>query len=167
MNVSSARPLALAGYPIALLLIVSSALDTVPKILPAALGSQDWRYGALGLVFNSMVTPLLGLAIAAGTAIFAGHRRMLIALSVIFLVTALFTVVGGILFLVDFGNLSSGLSERIGPSFRVATWKTAIIVALILPVATWFGIGGLRAARSAVQRAGSQGSSGAGLVVGQ
>lgn len=165
MNVSSARPLALAGYPIALLLITSSALDTVPKILPAALGSQDWRYGALGLVFNSMVTPLLGLAIAAGTAVFVGHRRTLIALSVIFLISALFAVVGGIMFLVDFGGLSSGLSERVGPSFRVATWKTTIIVALIIPAALWFGIGGFRVARSA--GAGPQGSSSSGLVVGQ
>jgi hypothetical protein len=160
----AARPLALAGYPIALLLIVTSLLDTLPKILPADVGSRDWRYGALGLVFNSMVTPLLGLAIAAAAAIVARHWGTVRLISVVFLALAVLAVLGGLLFIVDFSALASSLSERVTPGFKVATWKTVAIVLLAAPVAAWLGIGGLRAARADVGPAGSQGSSG--LVVG-
>lgn len=160
----AARPLALAGYPIALLLIVTSLLDTLPKILPADFGSRDWRYGALGLVFNSMVTPLLGLAIAAAAAIVARHRGTLRLISGAFLALAALAVLGGLLFIIDFSALTSSLSERVTPGFKVATWKTVAIVLLAAPVAAWLGIGGLRAARAGVGPEGSQGSSG--LVVG-
>ena len=161
----AARPLALAGYPIALLLIVTSLLDTFPKILPADVGSRDWRYGALGLVFNSMVTPLLGLAVAAASAIVARHVGTLRIVSGVFLALAVFAVLGGILFVVDFTALSAGLSERVTPGFEVATWKTVAIVLLAIPVAAWLGIGGLRAARAEAGSAGSR-SNDAGLVVG-
>lgn len=162
-TIPAARPLALAGYPIALLLIVTSLLDTLPKILPADLGSRDWRYGALGLVFNSMVTPLLGLAIAAASAIVARHWGTLRLISVVFLALAVLAVVGGLLFIVDFSALASSLSERVTPGFKVATWKTVAIVLLAAPVAAWLGIGGLRAARA---DEGPEGSQGAGLVIG-
>jgi hypothetical protein len=161
----AARPLALAGYPIALLLIVTSLLDTFPKILPADMGSRDWRYGALGLVFNSMVTPLLGLAIAAASAIVARHVGTLRLISGLFLALAVFAVLGGLLFIIDFNALSAGLSERVTPGFEVATWKTVAIVLLAIPVAAWLGIGGLRAARAEAGSAGSR-SNDAGLVVG-
>jgi hypothetical protein len=160
----AARPLALAGYPIALLLIVTSLLDTFPKILPADFGSRDWRYGALGLVFNSMVTPLLGLAIAAASAIVARHRGTLRLISGVFLALAALVVIGGLLFVVDYTALASSLSERVTPGFQVATWKTVAIVLLAAPVAAWLGIGGLRAARADVAPEGSEGRSG--LVVG-
>ena len=163
--VPAARPLALAGYPIALLLIVTSLLDTFPKILPADFGSRDWRYGALGLVFNSMVTPLLGLAIAGASAIIARHHGILRLVSGVLLAVAAFAVIGGILFVIDFSALSSTLSERVTPGFEVATWKTVVIVLLAAPVAAWLGIGGFRAARADAAPAGPQDGS-ARLVVG-
>ncbi len=163
--VPAARPLALAGYPIALLLIVTSLLDTFPKILPADFGSRDWRYGALGLVFNSMVTPLLGLAIAGASAIVARHHGVLRLVSGVLLAVAAFAVIGGILFVIDFSALSSTLSERVTPGFEVATWKTVVIVLLAAPVAAWLGIGGFRAARADAVPEGPEGGS-ARLVVG-
>ncbi|HEU4828781.1 MAG TPA: hypothetical protein VFT04_06270 [Gemmatimonadales bacterium] len=161
----AARPLALAGYPIGLLLIVTSLLDTIPKILPSDFGSRDWRYGALGLLFNSMVTPLLGLAIAGAAAIVARHRGTLRLISGVFLALAGLAIVGGLLFIIDFSALASTLSERVTPGFEVATWKTVAIVLLAAPVAAWLGIGGLRAARADEGPEGSNDST-AGLVVG-
>jgi len=145
-KLSTARPLALAGYPIALLLIASSVMDTLPKVLPADFGSRDWRYGALGLTFNSIVTPILGLVIAAAAALIARHRKVLLTVSGVFLALAAFAVIGGLIFVLDYNGLAGGLSERAAAGFRVATWKTALIVLLLIPAAIWFGIGGLRAA---------------------
>lgn len=163
---SAARPLVLAGYPVAALLVLTSLADVLPKILPLQLGSQDWRFGALGLAFNALVTPLLGLAIAAAVAFIVGHRGVLLMVSVLFLLMALFATVGGVTFLMDFGKVTAGLGEEASRSFRVATWKTLFIVLLALPAALWFGISGFRAARGTTVLDGSQGS-GSGLVVGQ
>lgn len=163
---SSARPLVLAGYPVAALLVVTSLADVLPKVLPLQLGSQDWRFGALGLAFNALVTPLLGLAIAAAVAFLAGHRGVLLMVSVLFLLLAAFVAVGGVTFLMDSGRVTSNLSAEASRSFRVATWKTIVVVLCALPAAVWFGITGLRAARSASVLDESQGS-GSGLVVGQ
>ena len=139
-------------------------MDTLPKILPADFGSRDWRYGALGLTFNSLVTPLLGLVIAAAAALIADHRRTLQVVSVVFLAMGAFAAVGVLLFLVDFGGIAKGLGEASAPTFRAATWKAVVLALLLLPVAVWFGVGGLRAARSTPGEAG--GGSG-NLVVGQ
>jgi hypothetical protein len=139
-------------------------MDTLPKILPADFGSRDWRFGALGLVFNSTVTPVLGLVIAAAAAIVAGQWRTLKAVSVLFLVVAALALVGGLMFLVDYSGIAGGLDERAAGSFRVATWKTAMIVLLLLPAAIWLGIGGLRAARGAAVRVHDRNEN---LVVGQ
>ena len=78
---STARPLVLAGYPVAALLVVTSLADVLPKILPFQLGSQDWRFGAMGLAFNALVTPLLGLAIAAAVIGLASVASMLLLLT--------------------------------------------------------------------------------------
>lgn len=165
-NRASARALALAGYPTALLLIATSALDVIPKILPSSIGSRDWRYGALGLLFNSMVTPLLGLVIAGAAALIARHRKTLAFISALFLALGALTVVGGILFLVDFNALAPGLNTGVTGAFKVATWKTILIVLFMLPAAFWFGFGGLRAARGVKAVSASQNTDG-NLVVGQ
>ena len=163
---STARPLVLAGYPVAALLVVTSLADVLPKIMPFQLGSQDWRFGALGLAFNALVTPLLGLAIAAAVALLAGHRGVLLMVSVLFLLLAGFVAIGGTTFLLDSGQVTANLGAEASRSFRVATWKTIVVVLCALPAAVWFGISGLRAARSASALDESQGS-GSGLVVGQ
>jgi hypothetical protein len=165
-NMSAARPLVLAGYPIAALLVLTSLADLLPKILPLQLGSQDWRFGAMGLAFNALVTPLLGLAIAAAVAFVVGHRGVLLGVSLLFLLMAAFAVVGGVAFLMDFGKVTAGLGEEASRSFLVATWKTLLIVILALPAAAWFGISGFRASRGVPQPSDGQGG-GSGLVVGQ
>ena len=163
---TTARPLVLAGYPVAALLVVTSLADVLPKILPFQLGSQDWRFGAMGLAFNALVTPLLGLAIAAAVAFLAGHRGVLLMVSVLFLLVALFVAVGGVTFLLDSGKVTANLGAEASRSFRVATWKTIVVVLCALPAAIWFGITGLRAVRGAAVLEESEGS-GSGLVVGQ
>ncbi len=163
-NTATARSLARAGYPIALLLILVPLLDTVPKVLPAHPGSADWRYGAVGLLFGSVVTPIIGLAIAGAAALIARQRVGLMVVSLVFLLLALFLVIGGVAFLVDFGGIAAKLSERVTPAFRAATVKTTVIAVLAALASCWLGLGGWRAARAA--GAGANDGRSAGLVVG-
>jgi hypothetical protein len=85
---------------------------------------------------------------------------------VLFLLLAAFVAIGGVTFLMDSGKVTSNLGAEASRSFRVATWKTIVVVLCALPAAVWFGISGLRAARGTSVLDGSQGS-GSGLVVGQ
>ena len=86
--------------------------------------------------------------------------------SVLFLLLAAFVAVGGVTFLMDSGKVTADLGPEALRSFRVATWKTIVVVLCALPAAVWFGITGLRAARGAAVLDESQGG-GSGLVVGQ
>ncbi len=156
--------MALAGYPIALLLILVPMLDTVPKMLPAHFGSEDWRYGAGGLLFGSIVTPIIWLTIAGAAALIARQYRGLMVVSLVFLLLALVLVIGGVAFLVDFGGISAKLSERVTPAFHAATVKTAVIAVLAAVASVWLGLGGLRVAREA--RVEGNENRSAGLVVG-
>jgi hypothetical protein len=156
--------MALAGYPIALLLILVPMLDTVPKMLPAHFGSPDWRYGAVGLLFGSIVTPIIGLTIAGAAALIARQYRGLMVVSQVFLLLALVLVIGGVAILVDFGGISAKLSERVTPAFHAATVKTAVIAVLAAVASVWLGLGGLRVVREA--RVEGNGNRSAGLVVG-
>ena len=155
----------MAGYPIALLLIVMPFLDSVPKMLPADFASADWRYGAAGFFIGSIVTPVLGLTVAAAAALIARQRGVLTVVSVVFLLLAAVLLIGGTAFLVDFGGIAAKVSERVAPAFRAATVKTAVIALLAILSSVWLGLGGLRVARTAGREA--IGDRSAGLVVGQ
>jgi hypothetical protein len=140
-------------------------LDVVPKVLPANFASADWRYGAVGFLFGSIVTPLIGLTIAAAVALIARQHGVLMVVSLVFLLLALILVLGGVTFLVDFGGISAKLSERVTPAFHAATVKTTVIALLAAVASVWLGLSGWRVAR----KAGAEGSEdrSAGLVVGR
>ena len=140
-------------------------LDAVPKIWPANFVSADWRYGAAGFLIGGIVTPVLGLTIAAAAALIARQRGMLAVVSVMFLLLAMVLLIGGTAFLVDFGGIAAKLSERVTPAFRAATVKTSVIGLLAILTSVWLGLGGLKVVRAAGLEA--SGDRSAGLVVGQ
>lgn len=140
-------------------------LDVVPKMLPVHFSSPDWRYGAIGFLVGSIVTPLIGLTIAAAAALVARQRGALMVVSLVFLLLALVLVIGGVTFLVDFGGISAKLSERVTPAFHAATVKAIVIVLLATVASVWLGLSGWRVARDAGAQ--DSGDRSAGLVVGQ
>ena len=118
-------------------------------MLPASFASPDWRYGAVGFLLGNIVTPIIGLSIAAAAALINRQRGVLMVVSLAFLLLALILVVGGVTFLVDFGGISAKLSERVTPAFHAATVKTAVIALLAAVASIWLGLGGWRVARAA------------------
>ncbi len=123
-------------------------LDVLPKINPANFGSADWRYGAVGLLVGSVVTPIIGLTFAGCSALIARHRGVLLTVSVVSLVLGLLLIIGGVTFLSDFGAVAPDLSERVAPAFRAATTKTVVVALLAAGAAVWLGLGGLQALRA-------------------
>jgi len=68
------RSLVFSGYLIAGYLVLAPLAETFAALRPFRWGDAGWRYGAAGLVSQSLMTPLLGLLIAVGMAVYCHHR---------------------------------------------------------------------------------------------
>lgn len=128
------------------------------------LGDEEWRFGALGIFFNSLVTPVLGLALAMGVAHVGRHRRTLATLAGVTLTLAAIMVLALIAFIPASVAVNAQAEAAVKPAFAVATWKTIVLALAVLPVTTLLGLGGLRSLRG-----GGNGTmfERGGLVVGQ
>lgn len=82
MNVDAGRRLTAAAYLVAGMLVAIPLLDTTLAVLPAHTGQASWRFGALGLYGQAVMTPMLGLLMACAVATLAGHLRLLRGLAV-------------------------------------------------------------------------------------
>lgn len=136
-----------AGYLVALLLVLVPVVDAVTRTLPIRPGAETWRMGTLGIVFNAMITPLLGLFLGMVIAVALDHRRTLWAITVVTLLGALgsFVAMGG--FVLDYIQLRANVTDVAMRGFDVAARK-AIAVGLAGAVTTAvLGITGWRTAR--------------------
>jgi hypothetical protein len=147
VTASNSRPLILAAYPVALLLFMATMFDEIPKVWPLHPGDRSWRYGAMGIVLNAVITPLLALGIAFAAAFLARHRLVVRILSVLAMATGVALIVAVAVFLFDYAVLAKDIDPRVAAGFRVATWKTVGTMLIAIPALLWFGIGGWRAAR--------------------
>ena len=158
---SGQRTMVAAAYSVALLLAISSLLDLGSRLWPLQLGSQDWRFGAMGILFNSLVTPLLGLGLAIAAAYLARHRATLAACSGLALVVAAIATIGLVAFVLAGVAVAAKADAAVRPTVSVATWKTVVLALAIIPSAALLGLGGMRA------RQGEVSNHQDGLVVGQ
>jgi hypothetical protein len=65
------------AYGLATLLVLVPILDVLLQVWPLDPTEASWRFGAIGILSRSLLTPLLGLLLAMGTAAAAGHRPAL------------------------------------------------------------------------------------------
>ena len=74
--VLTARPLLTALYVVAIAFIVPSLLEFLLVSFPYRPGTAQWRFGAVGLLFNSVLfSPIIGLLVATFAAVQLGQRR--------------------------------------------------------------------------------------------
>jgi hypothetical protein len=95
------KALAVPAYVTAAILILFPVVDTSAALMPARSGELAWRFGALGLVSQALMTPLLGGLIALVTAAVFGHRRALRAVQIVAWLVAALSIGAIALFLLD------------------------------------------------------------------
>jgi hypothetical protein len=95
------RPLAVPVYVVAALLIAIPLADTILSVMPPRPGDVAWRFGALGLGGQAVLTPLLGALLALVTAAVFGHRRTLRAVQIVAALAALVFVAASGIFALD------------------------------------------------------------------
>jgi len=95
------NPLAVPAYAVAALMVLIPVVDTVFALLPMHPGDVAWRFGAIGLGSQLMLSPLLGALVAFVTAALLGHRGGLRALQILCMVAAVLILAAVVLFVLD------------------------------------------------------------------
>ena len=143
----------LAGpaYGVALLFIVLPILDTFAQVWPPSLASPSWRYGAVGIGANYLISVLFGLLLCSLIAGWQLHRRTLRWLAIANSVLAVLAVIAAIAFVLDVFQLRPGLPRGNAVALRMFDIgaEKAVFKYLVTAVAfAWVGFGAWRAARA-------------------
>jgi len=88
-------------YLMAALLVLVPLAEATSSVWPFRPGEVIWRYGAAGLYSRVLVTPLLGVLLASGTAVVFKHARTLRVFSVAAFAGALVLALWSGLFVLD------------------------------------------------------------------
>jgi hypothetical protein len=149
MEEMNRRPVLMAVYPVAALLVLVPTIEVTAGAWPFQTGELSWRFGVGGILLKTLVTPLLGtlLAMVAGTLL--GHRKTVRALAVLCLLAAVLTVGLAAMFSMDFLQLRSIVDPRMRTAMTVASATALGMAALIAPAAAALGVGGWKATRRA------------------
>jgi hypothetical protein len=128
----SSRGRTLVGVlvPVALLLIASPAADLVAALLPMRPGEVSWRFGAYGLITNSLITPILGLAIILVVSEHLEWTRSMTVTAAVCAVLALILFAGFALFVLDYIQLRQAVGRAARGPYDAAAFKAMLVAAL-------------------------------------
>lgn len=113
--------LAPAAYVIALMLIVFPIFDSVMSVVPLHFENAQWRFGAFGLLSNTLLIPLAGVLIALAVALAYEHEGMQKLLWVGSWTMAALLMLAVVLFALDSLQTRSHIRADIQTSFKVAS----------------------------------------------
>lgn len=126
----------------ALLLVLFPLTDALSTVWPLRPGEFQWRFGAVGLFSQALMTPLLGVVLALVTAHILEHRVVLRILAVL-------AALGGVLLLVvlagfalDAAQMRGQVRPELKGNFDVASIAAAmklLLAATLALVVTWVG----------------------------
>lgn len=131
------------GYLFALLLALSPLGEAIISIVPMRLGEPSWRFGAVGLLTQTIITPFLGLALAGVIAHVAGHTSVLRGMSLLLGGgCAVFVALAGI-FMWDYLNIHQLVAAEARQQFDIAATLAILrlggfgVLAAVGSVASW------------------------------
>ncbi len=131
----------------AVLLIVVPAMELADAVWPVGLGNAEWRFGAVGLLSNTLLEPLLGSAIIIVVATLSDKRRILVNMSVINGLAALLLFVAIPLFMLDSIELRSRVPPEATLRFDVAASKAVFVHGLAVIVLAGLSFAGLKSSK--------------------
>lgn len=142
------RFLVFSGYLMAAYLMLAPSAETLAALRPFRFADAGWRYGATGLVSQSLMTPLLGLVLAVGVAVYCGHRVRARFLAVASALGGFVTLMAIPLFTLDALEMRTLVPADQGAptgAFDVATvsalvmMTAAVALAFALALGAWAG----------------------------
>jgi hypothetical protein len=119
---------------VAFLLIASPAIDLIGAVVPARPAEVSWRFGVFGLLTNSLVTPMLGLAIMQVVATLLEQRRTVRRIALFVLVLDIVMVLGLGLFVLDYIQLRQAVTGSSRGAYDAAAIKALLVGVLEISV---------------------------------
>jgi hypothetical protein len=153
MTSSRERAVWTAVYAVAVLLIASPLLELLGAVLPVRPSEVSWRFGTFGLLANSSVTPILGLATALAAGVTLDHSRFVRLLAIAEIALALLVILGLALFALDFLQLRHAVTAQARASYDGGSLRAAVNAALAAATLAVLGAAGLRATARGAGRA--------------
>ncbi len=135
--------------------MVTPLLEAATRVLPMRPSDVGWRFGAMGIVFNTLVTPLLGVFIAMVVAAVRGHRRTLRWLSGAAYAAAVVVTLGLVLFLFDYVQARAGVAAEQLAGLDVVSRKALFLGVVAVVAAGVLGRAGWNAGRTVETKRGS------------
>ena len=135
------------GYAIALALVADPLLDVAIATWPWRVGALNWRFGTFGLLSNELVSPLLGLCIAAFAARTLGHRVFLRSLAVLSGVGTLLLMAAAAMFVLDAVQMRRAVRPEAMNVYDVSSLKALLSSGLAFLVLASLAIAGFRTSR--------------------
>ena len=110
-----------AAYFVALLLIVNPIVDVTIAALPFRPGEMTWRFAAIGIFAEGVMTPLLGFLFILLIATYLGHRSVVRAVGWLCAIgfVAFLGVIG--LFAVEATSMRELVAEEVQAAFGIAS----------------------------------------------
>ncbi len=122
-------------------------LDALARTWPLRLTEVGWRFGATGIVLNTLITPLLGIFIAIAVAAFLGHRPAVRVMSILCWVLAGLLALSIGMFVLDSLQVRGEVAAQNRGQFTAPTTKAIILGVLSMIVSIWLGVSGFRSTR--------------------
>lgn len=137
------RQLAPAAYLVAAALVIFPLHDSAVSLIPWNTGSAQWRFGAIGLLSNTLMIVCLGALIAVGMSILANQDRGRGVLGKISWTFAALLLIGIVAFAMDAVQARRQIRADLLSSYQIASITAE--VKLLLGVLSFAMLG--RAAR--------------------
>ena len=161
------RPLLVALYLVALAFALPSMLEFALLSYPYDFSSPQRRFGAVGLIFNSvMFSPIVGLLVAMFASLQLGHRRVTRTLAIIAFIIAALLIIAAPFFVLDFLQLRAQVVPQAKRAFDWTTAKASFTGLLMCLTSIAIGLGAWRSTNLGMQRAPARPAPRKGVIVG-
>jgi hypothetical protein len=127
-GVASMRSLAPALYLMAILLVVYPLLQVSAGMDSIDPGELRWRYGAVGLLMDGSLLPLLGGLIAVATAHLLDHRRVQVTLQALGGLLLVGLAVMAAMFILDAVQLRASVRAEVIPLYDRLSLKALVML---------------------------------------
>lgn len=161
------RPLLIALYFVAVAFALPSLLEFALLSYPYEFGSPQRRFGAVGLIFNSvMFSPIVGILVAIFASVQLGHRRVTRSLAVLAFVIAALLIIAAPFFVLDFLQLRAQVVPQAKRAFDWTSAKASFTGALMCLTVLAIGIGAWRSSTTAPRAVAARAPKKGGVIVG-
>jgi hypothetical protein len=146
------RNLAWPFYLTGLVIIVVPAVEFVLTVSPLSPSILSWRYGAVGLLSRSIMTPMVGVVVIFGTAVLLEHTWVQRGVMVLGFVGCAVLLLAIAMFALDLLQFRNQVRAEARTAYNAASAVALMKLLAGTVVLLAFGVGGLRTARHAAAR---------------